>query len=126
MSLLRGLMRSRVLLLAILVGGCSVGAVDGLSGGADANPNDPAALSFNSMVKPITDARCTNTNCHQPGGLQPAPSLDEYANLQANYKIAPAMNKLITHLPDGAAHQGTTFFSTAEKTTVSTWLDSLP
>jgi hypothetical protein len=123
MSLLRGLMRYRALVLAIAMsGGCSVGEVEGLT--SDASPNDPAALSFNSMIKPIVTPRCTAT-CHSPGKTQPTPALDEYANLQPNYKVAPATNVLLTHLPDGAPHQTTTFFSTSEKAIVSAWLNTL-
>lgn len=125
MSLLRGLMLRSSLLLLFVASACSVGAVDG-AGGADANLNDPNAMSFNAMVKPITTARCTNTGCHQPGGTQPVPGLNEYANLQANYKIKPGTNsKLVSYLPDGAVHQTTTFFDATEKATVAAWLDSI-
>jgi hypothetical protein len=112
--------------LALFLGACSVGAVEG-AGGVDADVNDPSAQSFNAMVKPIiTRLNCT-VGCHAPGLLQPVPALNEYVNLQANYKVKPGnTSRLITHVGDGLPHQTTTYFTTQDKATVSAWLDSLP
>jgi hypothetical protein len=126
MSLLRGLMRYRALLLLITIGGCSVGQVDGLAADDGADPED--IESFNTIMSPIV-SRCAGSSCH--GGVQ-APNLTGFVALQPQYKVQPATtNKLITKKQEagivaaGNMHQGVMYFSATEETMVSGWIDSI-
>jgi hypothetical protein len=125
MSLLRGLMRYRVLLLAtVMSGACSVGQVDGLAPDGGGGPADPADIqSFNQMIAPMV-TRCTG--CH---GTQQAPNLLSFEALQAKFKTKPgstsglvAKNAIL--VPAGQ-HQGMAYLSATELTTVTAWVDAL-
>jgi hypothetical protein len=114
--------------LGLLLGACSVGAVDGAGGGVDAPP-DPNAASFNAEIKPRVQ-RCVDAGCHHTGGIQPSPNFDSITTLQSKYKTgAGTANILVTHVPDGAQHgSGATlvnYFDAAEKTAVAAWIDSI-
>jgi hypothetical protein len=109
--------------LFMMLAACGVGEVSdgtpdsGMTGGAGEN-------SFNTMIKPLV-TECTG--CHGSGTK---PILSSYASLTADakYKAKPgAMNILVTKADaTGGTHQGVTYFSAMEKTTVGNWIDSLP
>jgi len=68
------------------------------------------------MIKPLV------TECIGCHGAQ-APTLTSFMALGPAYKVKPgAANILVTK----GDHQGTTYFTPAEKTTVAAWIDSLP
>ena len=119
--------RTVVTTLGLMLAACSVGEVEG-GGGVDAPvDNSPNAVSFRSMIQPMVDGRCTgSTGCHQLGGTQPSPILNNYAQLQAKYKQKPGANNiLVNHVPTGTMHQTATWWSATEQTTVGTWIDNL-
>jgi hypothetical protein len=107
------------------MGACSVGEVPAGGGGTtDAGAKtdsgtggakDPAA-TFNSQIVPLVN-RCLA--CHGPAR---APDLTSYAALQALYKAKPSSANILVNKGD---HEGITYFSATEKTTVAAWIDSL-
>src|SRR6185503_1999276 len=112
----------------LMLAACSVGEVEGSGGGVDAPvDNSPNAMSFQSTILPMVNGRCTgSTGCHQLGGTQPSPILNEYAKLQAKYKQKPGANNiLVNHVPAGTIHQTATWWSATEQTTVGNWIDGL-
>ena len=127
MSLLRGLMRYRALLLIIVMsGGCSVGQVDGLAADDGVDPED--VQSFMTVMTPIV-SRCATAACH--AGVQ-MPTLTGFEALQSQYKVQPASsNKLITKKQEagivnaGNIHQGVMYFSATEEPMVVMWIDSI-
>ncbi|MCX5741660.1 MAG: hypothetical protein NT062_04070 [Proteobacteria bacterium] len=84
-------------------------------GGPDGGNNNGAA-TFTSMVSPLV-TRCLG--CHS--GVQ-MPTLSSFNNLQAKYKAAPGTTNVLVTKGD---HQGTTYFTPAEQTTIAAWIDSL-
>ena len=103
------------LLLAAVLGGCSVGEY-GSTTMTDASMSAGGEASFNANVKPVVE-RCVG--CH--GGGQP-PNLANYSLLQPKYKMKPASsNPLITK----GDHAGITYLNAADKMKVQTWIESL-
>lgn len=110
--------RAAVASLFILLGACSVGEVPTGGGGIDAPAGGGGAeASFNAQVMPLL-TRCVG--CHS--GVQ-QPTLTSYTALQAKYKTKPGTTNIFVTKGD---HQGTTYFTPADKTTVTNWIDSLP
>ncbi|HEX8111905.1 MAG TPA: hypothetical protein VF516_29435 [Kofleriaceae bacterium] len=119
-------LRSGLIALVAVLGGCDVGEVPPGGGpGPDAG-SDPRAQKFDSVVKPVV-ARCRTTGCHlttpPATGGQP-PNFYSYDTLAAVYKMAPgSTNIIITHVGDGQPHNAITYLSTAEKKTIADWID---
>lgn len=110
--------RAAVASLFILLGACSVGEVPTGGGGIDAPAGGGTAeASFNAQVMPLL-TRCVG--CHS-GAQQPV--LTSYATLAAKYKMKPSTTNTLVNKGD---HAGITYFTPADKTTVATWVDSLP
>ena len=115
-------MVSRVKLAALfmVLAACSVGEVP-IGGGGDGGVGGSKA-GFDTNIKPMVMTKgCVIPTCH--GGTQ-APNFTSYETLAPMYRTGPsAMNRLILEAADGAVHNGVTYFTTAEKTTVKNWLD---
>jgi hypothetical protein len=78
--------------------------------------NTGGEASFNSTIKPLI-ASCVS--CHSGG--QP-PNLTAFSGLTDRYKMKPGSgNILVTKGP----HQGISYFTPGDKTTVQNWIDSL-
>lgn len=110
--------------LVLAVAGCSVGEVP-IGGGGNPDGGSSMLASkavFDATIHPmVTQKGCVVAACH--GGTQP-PNFTSYDTLTANYKTGPSTgNHLLTEAGDGAQHNGVTYFTTAEKTTVANWLD---
>ena len=109
--------------LLVLLGACSVGEVpvgggpDGGSG-MDMNNGTGGGQSFNAMIKPLVDPKCTG--CHSAGT---PPTLSSFSALQPKYKMKPGSSNILVTKGD---HAGITYFTDAQKKTVSDWIDSLP
>lgn len=75
---------------------------------------------FTTVIAPLV-TRCTA--CH--GGVQ-APNLSSYAMLQAVYRTPPgASNILVTEADStNGMHNGITYFSATDKTTVINWINT--
>jgi len=110
------------LFLVLGAGACDVGEVPSGGGMTDAGMGSGTtqAAKFDSVIKPIlTPKNCIP--CHSGGQM---PNFSSYTALQMQYKTGPsATNKLLTEGADGAAHNGVTYFTTAEKVTVGKWID---
>jgi len=74
---------------------------------------------FNSSIKPMVMTKgCVA--CHSAGQ---APNFTSYQTLDPKYRRGPVgTNLLLTEAGDGALHNGVTYFTTAEKTTISNWI----
>jgi len=114
------------LILVTVLAACDVGEVDiGGGGGVDASMNSAKAMAFASTIKPLAETKgCfTATTCHS---VQ-SPVLTSFGALGATYKMGPsASNILVTKdVVSGTpgTHSGIPYFTAAEKTTVSTWID---
>jgi cytochrome c551/c552 len=108
--------------MIVALGACSVGEVPIPGGGTDAGMTTVGTQAvFDAMIKPIlTTKNCVS--CHS--AAQP-PNFSSYAALDIKYKSGPpATNKLLTEAADGALHNGVTYLTTAEKTTVSNWIQN--
>jgi hypothetical protein len=121
--------RSPKVLLLVLLTACSVGEVpDGTTTpdaktGGDGGGGTGGGQTFNTMIKPLVDGRCTS--CHAGGT---APNLSSFMMLEPKYKMKPgASNILVTegNLTSGQ-HHGIPYFNATEQTTVKNWIDSLP
>jgi hypothetical protein len=117
-----GALRSSLIALVIVLGGCDVGEVP--VGGVDGG-TDPRAAKFATVVKPVV-MRCAMPGCHSttPPGTGQEPNFYSYDTLAARYKTPPGSSSLIiTHVADGGPHNNITYLSTAEKKTISDWID---
>jgi hypothetical protein len=114
-------MVSRVTLAALfmVLAACSVGEVP--IGGGDGGAGGSKA-GFDANIKPMVMTKgCVVPACH--GGTQP-PNFTSYETLAPMYRTGPsAMNRLILEAAPGAVHNGVTYFTAAEITTVKNWLD---
>ena len=74
---------------------------------------------FDSTITPlVTSKGCVG--CHSGAT---APDFTSYQTLAVQYRSGPlSQNKLLTEAADGAQHNGVTYFTTAEKTTISNWI----
>lgn len=116
--------RSSVIALVIVLGSCDVGEVPPPGGGPDAG-NTMQAQKFASVVKPVV-MRCAIPGCHSttPPGTGQEPNFFSYDTLAARYRTPPGSSSLIiTHVTDGGPHNTITYLSTAEKKTISDWID---
>ena len=114
------LFRTAVASLVIL-SACSVGEVPAGGGGIpDAGGGGMQAAQFTSTITPLLNSK-NCVSCHTGGQV---PTFTSYTALQAKYKMAPAAtNPLITEAGNGAPHNGVPYFTTAEKATVSKWIE---
>jgi cytochrome c551/c552 len=103
-------------LAALVFGACSVGEVGGADGGMVTMGSQAV---FDSTIKPmVTTKGCVA--CHS--AAQP-PNFTSYQTLLPQYRNGPpATNKLLTEAADGALHNGVTYFTTAEKMTITNWI----
>lgn len=118
-------LRSAVAALFLVLGACDVGEVPPAGGGGVDGGVDPAAQSFNTIVKPRT-SRCATAACH--GGTQ-SPNLSDYAKLGAAYKTKPGKNNILVTkgtmtVPVGQ-HSGMPYLSSDDQTAIANWIDSL-
>jgi hypothetical protein len=75
---------------------------------------------FDSTIKPLV-MRKGCPSCHS-GSVQP-PNFTSYATLDAKYRTGPVTtNILLTEAGDGAVHNGVTYFTADEKTTIKGWI----
>lgn len=121
-------LRASLAALLLVLAACSVGEVPlgGGGGGGDGGPDAGAggggsqAAAFDATIKPLlTSKGCIS--CHS--GVQP-PNFTSYTALEAKYRTPPAAtNELITKAADGADHNGVTYFTVDEKTTVGAWIE---
>ena len=102
--------------LFALLTACSVGAVEG-DPPIDA-PQSANELSFNMMIKPLV-TECVG--CH--GNGQSPPNLTSFSALASKYTTKPGSANILVTKGD---HSGVTYFTVAEKATVTSWIDSLP
>ena len=74
---------------------------------------------FDSTIKPLlTSKGCIG--CHSGAT---APNFTSYQTLDAMYRTGPvATNRLLNEAPDGGLHNGVTYFTAAEKMTISNWI----
>ena len=109
-----------VIALLLVLGGGWVGEVAIGGGGPDAGGMLASRAVFDATIKPMVMQKgCIP--CHSAG--QP-PNFTSYDTLTVIYKTGPsATNHLLTEAPDGAQHNGVTYFTTAEKATIASWLD---
>ena len=119
------ILRTCSVVLCIVLGACSVGEVPITGGGADGGVGADAAAgggeaAFTSMIKPLVMTKgCVA--CHS-GAVQP-PNFTSYQTLDPKYRSGPAAtNLLLNEAGDGVLHNGVPYFSTAEKTTISNWI----
>jgi hypothetical protein len=125
-------MYAKIALLVMLgAGACSVGEVPieggtpdaGGGGGGDGGGGGGGGQSFNAQIAPLV-TECVGCHVGTP------PTLSSFQDLQAKYKMKPgAMNVLVTKMdgmPAGTLHYGVPYFTPAERTTVTMWIDSLP
>lgn len=111
--------RAKFALLALLAA-CSVGEVTdgGVDSGMDMNNGTGGGQSFNMIIKPLVDPKCTG--CHSAGT---PPTLSSFSALQPKYKMKPgASNVLVTK----GNHAGVIYFDATQQKTVADWIDSLP
>jgi uncharacterized membrane protein len=117
-------LRSSLIALVVILGGCDVGEVPPAGGGPDAG-NSMQAQKFATVVKPVV-MRCAVAPCHTatPPAACQSPNFFSYDTLLPIYKMAPSTsNIIITHVADGQPHNTITYLSTAEKKTISDWID---
>ena len=79
--------------------------------------NAAGEASFNSMIKPLVEPRCTS--CH---ANSTPPNLSSFAALEAKYKMKPGSANVLVTKGD---HAGIQYFDAAQRTTVQNWIDSL-
>lgn len=119
-------LRSSLIALVVVLGGCDVGEVPLAGGGPGPDAGSSVqAQKFATVVKPVV-MRCAIAGCHiatPPTSSQP-PNFYSYDTLAPIYKTPPSSNSLIiTHVADGGPHNNITYLSTAEKKTISDWID---
>lgn len=112
---------SRATIASLLIlGACGVGEVPAGDGGTTGG--GPTEATFNAVLKPLVSGRAMAcTGCH--GGTQP--TFDSFAALGAKYKTGPGASNVLVTKADATAgkHQGIDYFTAAEKTTVTNWID---
>jgi hypothetical protein len=116
-----GALRSSLIALVVVLGGCDVGEVPPAGGpGPDGGMvTEGSEAVFNSTIKPMVMTKgCVP--CHSAGQ---APNFTSYQTLDPKYRRGPVgTNLLLTEAGDGALHNGITYFTTAEKMTISNWI----
>lgn len=117
-------LRSCLIALVVVLGACDVGEVPSGGPGPDAGTS-VQAQKFDTVVKPVV-MRCAIAGCHSttPPATGQEPNFYSYSTLAARYRTAPGSSSLIiTHVGDGQPHNNITYLSTAEKKTISDWID---
>lgn len=110
------------LLLAAVLGGCSVGEYGTGGGGGGGGMNVDASggggpeASFDTMVAPRVQS-CLG--CHSGST---APNLSTYALLQPKYKMKPGSSNILVTKGD---HQGITYLNATDRAAVESWINSL-
>jgi hypothetical protein len=115
-------LRSSLIALVVVLGGCDVGSVPPAGGGPAPDGGTGGgnqAQTFDTVIKPLV-TRCTG--CH---GTTQAPNFTSFATLDAKYKTPPGTGNILVTKADPTAgmHQGITYFSTQDKATVAGWID---
>jgi hypothetical protein len=120
-------LRSSLIALVVVLGGCDVGEVppagglgpDGGTATDGATVTEGSEAVFNSTIKPLVMTKgCVP--CHSAGQ---APNFSSYQTLDPKYRRGPVgTNLLLNEAGDGVLHNGVTYFTTAEKTTISNWI----
>jgi cytochrome c551/c552 len=117
--------RSLLLSVSLVVGACSVGEVPGsgsspgVDGGSTPAVTIGSASGFTANVVPILMSKGCVT-CHSGGT---APNFTSYTTLDTKYKSSPtSSNVLLTHVADGALHNGVPYLSTSDKATITSWI----
>jgi len=113
-------LRSSLIALVVVLGACDVGEVPAGGPGPDAGmTTEGSEAGFNSAIKPlVTTKGCVS--CH---AATQAPNFTSYQTLDPKYRRGPVgTNRLLTEAGDGALHNGVPYFTTAEKMTVSNWI----
>lgn len=115
-------LRSSLIALVVVLGGCDVGEVP--AGGPGPGPDggtitEGSEAGFNSAIKPLVMTKgCVS--CH---AAAQAPNFTSYQTLDPRYRRGPVgTNLLLNEAGDGALHNGVPYFTTAEKMTVSNWI----
>jgi hypothetical protein len=114
--------RAAAFAMVVLLGACGVGEVPiGGTGTPDAaGGGGAAAQAFNLQIRPLVTTSHTCLTCHNTN-IAGEPNLTSVDTLQAKYKMKPGtMNILVTK----GDHEGTTYFTADEKTTVASWIDT--
>lgn len=117
-------LRSSLIALVVVLGACDVGEVPAGGPGPDAG-SSMQAQKFATVVKPVV-MRCAIAGCHStaPPATGQEPNFFSYDTLAARYKTPPGTSSLImTHVGDGQPHNNISYLSTAEKKTISDWID---
>jgi uncharacterized membrane protein len=117
-------LRSSLIALVVVLGACDVGEVPPGGPGPDAG-SSMQAQKFATVVKPVV-MRCAIAGCHSttPPATGQEPNFFSYDTLAARYKTPPGSSSLIiTHVGDSQPHNNITYLSTAEKKTISDWID---
>ncbi len=131
MGLLRGFMLKTVV-TTLALAGCSVGSVNGGDDVQTDGGNDPRAGTFDATVKPVFMAKgCLAAGtCHGNGVQNPQflSFTDMTTNGSPGRYLAPSTTNIIItkDVPTPGLHQNLPYLDTADKTTVSTWIDSGP
>ena len=106
----------------VLLAACSVGEVpagdtpDG--GGTTDGGGTGGGQSFTMQITPLV-TECVG--CHGGGT---APNLTSFMMLEPKYKTKPGSANILATKPD--PHQNIPYLTTAERTIVINWIDSLP
>ena len=116
------LRRAAVASLFLLMGACGVGEVPIGGGGTDAGGGGGGGQSFDAQIKPLVS---TCLGCHSAAQ---GPVLTSFAALATKYKTKPGASNILVTKGDATAgvHQGVQYFNATQKSTVASWIDSLP
>lgn len=113
-------LRATVASMVLWLGACGVGEVPiGGGGGPDGGGGTPSQ-TFEARIKPLVMTMHNCLSCHS---TTQGPILTSYEALAAKYKTKPGTANILVTKGD---HQGTPYFTAAEKMTVASWIDSLP
>lgn len=123
----------KTVVTTLLLAGCSVGSVNGPGDQPDGGGGaDPRAATFDTAVKPtfMTKGCLAGGTCHGNGTQNPL--FSSFTDMTTSgppgrYITPSASNVIITKdVPTPGTHQNLPYLDAADKTTVSTWLDSGP
>ncbi len=116
--------RAAGFVMVMLLGACGVGEVPiGGAGTPDAGGGGggggAAAQAFDMQIKPLVTTTHICISCHATN-ITGEPNLSSADALQAKYKMKPGTGNILVTKGD---HEGTTYFTATEKTTVAAWID---
>jgi hypothetical protein len=114
--------RAAVFAMVVLLGACGVGEVPiGGTGTPDAaGGGGAAAQAFDLQIKPLVTTVHACLGCHSTN-IVGEPNLSSADALQAKYKMKPGTGNILVTKGD---HQGTTYFTASEKSTVAAWIET--